>query len=91
MLIKDWEYWEDKLSMGHMALFINPDNTGLIKYVHTELDENINFQIRYQSTFLIFPWNSFIHLRFLVLFYYSFDHRFSRFAEQRAPRRCSLQ
>jgi heme exporter protein D len=21
MLIKDWEYWEDKLSMGHMALF----------------------------------------------------------------------
>ncbi len=20
MLIKDWEYWEDKLSMGHMAL-----------------------------------------------------------------------
>lgn len=22
MLIKDWEYWEDKLSMGHMALFI---------------------------------------------------------------------
>lgn len=22
MLIKDWEYWEDKLSMGHMALLI---------------------------------------------------------------------
>jgi len=22
MLIKDWEYLEDKLSMGHMALFI---------------------------------------------------------------------
>lgn len=21
MLIKDWEYLEDKLSMGHMALF----------------------------------------------------------------------
>ena len=21
MLIKDWEYWGDKLSMGHMALF----------------------------------------------------------------------
>ena len=24
MLIKDWEYLEDKLSMGHMALFHIP-------------------------------------------------------------------